>query len=229
MATKSSWLGRLFSWAQAPKAAAQGHIWSRGQVILEDFVVERELGHGGMGTVYLLRSQSSGERFAVKTIRPAMLGNAASQRLFLDELQTWIDLPEHPHLTSCRFFRTVDAEVAIFAEFVEGGSLADWIHPAGVGQDYVLLPDPGLASLSRSGPAEHARAFPGQREHPCRHLLGWPADRPAYQRPRPAEQYRFRPPGRRPRVPPEPTATTTRSASMPCSSSCSCSSSAASA
>ncbi len=57
-----------------------------------------------------------------------MLGNAASQRLFLDELQTWIDLPEHPHLTSCRFFRTVDVEVAIFAEFVEGGSLADWIH-----------------------------------------------------------------------------------------------------
>jgi serine/threonine protein kinase len=84
-------------------------------------VVEGELGEGGMGTVYLLvRSQSTGQRFAVKK---TWFRNEASQRNFLSELQTWLDLPEHPHLVACRFFRTVEAELAIFAEYVESGSL----------------------------------------------------------------------------------------------------------
>ena len=39
---------------------------SAGQVILDDYVVERELGQGGMGKVYLLRSRSTGQPFAVK-------------------------------------------------------------------------------------------------------------------------------------------------------------------
>ena len=99
--------------------------WSAGQVILDDFVVERELGEGGMGKVYLLRSRSTGQPFAVKR---AFLRNEDSRRNFLAELRTWIDLPEHPHLVACRFFRTVGDEVVIFAEFVEGGSLADWIR-----------------------------------------------------------------------------------------------------
>ena len=39
------------------------------------------------------------------------------------ELQTWIDIPEHPHVAACRFFRTVGDEIVIFAEYVDGGSL----------------------------------------------------------------------------------------------------------
>lgn len=99
--------------------------WSAGQVILDDYVVERELGQGGMGKVYLLRSRSTGQPFAVKR---AFLRNETSRSDFLAELRTWIDLPEHPHLVACRFFRTVGDEVVLFAEFVEGGSLADWIR-----------------------------------------------------------------------------------------------------
>ena len=99
--------------------------WSAGQVILDDYVVERELGAGGMGKVYLLRSRSTGQPFAVKR---ALLRNEESRRNFLAELRTWIDLPEHPHLVACRFFRTVGDEIVIFAEFMEGGSLADWIR-----------------------------------------------------------------------------------------------------
>jgi len=105
--------------------AAAPTDWSVGQGILDDYVVERELGAGGMGKVYLLRSRSTGQPFAVKR---AFLRNEDSRRNFLAELRTWIDLPEHPHLVACRFFRTVGDEVVIFAEFVEGGSLADWIR-----------------------------------------------------------------------------------------------------
>jgi len=98
--------------------------WSAGQTILADFVMERVLGEGGMGKVYLLKSKTTGMRFAVKRAKGL---NDADRRNFLAELQTWIDLPEHPNLVPCRFFRTVGNEVLIFAEFVEGGSLKDWI------------------------------------------------------------------------------------------------------
>jgi tetratricopeptide (TPR) repeat protein len=99
--------------------------WGPGQILLGEFVVEAELGQGGMGKVYLVRSQSTSQRFAVKTAR---FRDDASRRNFLAELQMWIGLPEHPNLAACRFFRTIGAELVIFAEYHEGGSLADWIR-----------------------------------------------------------------------------------------------------
>jgi len=98
--------------------------WIPGQVLLGDFVVERVLGEGGMGKVYLVKSQTTNMRFAVKRSKGL---KEKDRRNFLAELQTWIDLPEHPNLVACRFFRTVGDEVLIFAEYVEGGSLKEWI------------------------------------------------------------------------------------------------------
>lgn len=87
-------------------------------------MVDRILGVGGMGKVYLVRSRSSGSQFAVKRAKGL---NDSDRKAFLEELQTWIDIPNHSNLVPCRFFRTVGAEVLIFAEYVEGGSLKDWI------------------------------------------------------------------------------------------------------
>ncbi|MFA7175078.1 MAG: serine/threonine-protein kinase, partial [Kiritimatiellia bacterium] len=98
--------------------------WNLGQTILDDYVVDRVLGKGGMGIVYLVHSRTNGRQFAVK--RATGL-KESDRRNFLAELQTWIDLPEHPNIVPCRFFRTVGDEVLIFAEYVEGGSLKDWI------------------------------------------------------------------------------------------------------
>ncbi len=98
--------------------------WRVGHVFLDDFEVEGVLGQGGMGTVYLVRHQASDRRLAVKRAR---LAHPEARRRFLAELQLWMDLPEHPHLAPCRFFRTVDEEVVIFSDVATGGSLADWI------------------------------------------------------------------------------------------------------
>jgi hypothetical protein len=73
---------------QHPPVAAE---WSKGQLILDEFLVERKLGQGGMGGVYLLRSQATNQPFAVKR---ALLQDPDSRRNFLAELMTWIDLPE---------------------------------------------------------------------------------------------------------------------------------------
>ena len=128
---KGRWLASIFGQssnnlmpfkAQIPLNALGG--WSVGQDVLVDFVIEKELGEGGMGKVYLLKSQTTNRRFAVK--RSKRLSDQ-DRRNFLSELQAWIDLPEHPNLVPCRFFRTVADEVLIFAEYVDGGSLKDWI------------------------------------------------------------------------------------------------------
>lgn len=101
--------------------------WKEGQILLDDFVVERLLGQGGMGKVYLMRSIATARRFAVKQ---AHLRSDSDRKAFLAELQTWIDLPLHPHILPCRFFRTVASEILIFTDFAKGGSLADWITEA---------------------------------------------------------------------------------------------------
>jgi serine/threonine protein kinase/tetratricopeptide (TPR) repeat protein len=98
--------------------------WQVGGVILGDYRVHEVLGEGGMGKVYLLRSRTTGAKFAVKRAKGL---NEDARKNFLAELQTWIDLPEHRNLVSCRFFQTLRNEVLIFAEYVEGGSLKEWI------------------------------------------------------------------------------------------------------
>lgn len=99
--------------------------WESGRLLLGDFEVQRVLGQGGMGKVYLVRSRTTGMEFAVKR---ALVKDDHSRQSFLSELQTWIDLPEHPHIAACRFFRTIGDELAIFSEYVGGGTLADWIR-----------------------------------------------------------------------------------------------------
>jgi len=107
-------------------AVGEDGDWERGSMILGEYHVEDILGEGGMGKVYLLvRSRNAVHKFAVKRNR---IKDHASRQNFLNELQTWIDLPEHPHLVPCRFFRTVGDELVIFAEYVVGGSLSERIQ-----------------------------------------------------------------------------------------------------
>ncbi|MBN1552637.1 serine/threonine protein kinase [bacterium] len=103
--------------------------WPIGYKLLDRYIVRDILGQGGMGTVYLVELLSSkGDFFAVKTLLHSALDNPKKRRLFLRELRTWIDLPLHPNLAACRFCRTIDDRLAIFSEFVPGGSLRRWIQ-----------------------------------------------------------------------------------------------------
>ena len=126
MSGKKGWFASLFgrgddegklheggSLAGAPKQSVgvTSGDWHLGQTLLDDFLVERLLGEGGMGKAYLLKSRTTGMRFAVKRAKGLSEGE---RRNFLAELQTWIDLPDHANLVPCRFFRTVGDEVLIF-------------------------------------------------------------------------------------------------------------------
>lgn len=77
-----------------------------------------------MGVVYLVRNTTTGVAYAVKRSK---LTDARARDSFLAELQTWIDLPPHPHIVTCRFFRSHGDDIIVFSDYCEGGSLAAWI------------------------------------------------------------------------------------------------------
>ncbi|MEV0176462.1 serine/threonine-protein kinase [Streptomyces sp. NPDC050803] len=91
--------------------------------VLDGFVVERRLGRG-VSTVDLVRDVRTEERYAVKHIRTR---TAADSALALQEAQRWVGLPEHPYITACHFTRLGSRHLAIFGEYVPGGSLAEWL------------------------------------------------------------------------------------------------------
>lgn len=106
--------------------------WNKGDLILEEFRIVNILGEGAFGKVYLVDSERTGGMFAVKRVR---LRFDNSKQTFeeayenlMDELRVWADLPPFPHISPFRFFRTANGEIVIFTDYMEGGSLKDWIY-----------------------------------------------------------------------------------------------------
>lgn len=106
---------------------AAGPSWRAGQELEGGFRVVKLLGAGGMGEVYLVERPDWGDRFAAKLLRAEHLEDETRRRGFLRELQNWLDLPPHPHVVRCNFFRTIDGRIAIFSEYVDGGDLKAWL------------------------------------------------------------------------------------------------------
>ena len=98
--------------------------WQPGALLLSEFVVEGILGRGGLGVVYRVRSGTLGQDYAVKKIH---YHSQEHRQSILAELQTWLALPVHPHITGCRFYKTIGDDIVIFTELMKGGSVADWI------------------------------------------------------------------------------------------------------
>lgn len=108
-------------------ASSPPAFWLPGHVLLDRFRVEYLIAQGGIGAVYLVRQLSDNQPFAVKMIPESGMRNILKRCSLIHELRLWMDLPSHPHLSACRFFRSIDGNIAIFAEYVDGGSLKDWI------------------------------------------------------------------------------------------------------
>lgn len=127
---KDSWFRRLLgnrTGGSEPKTVRAG-VASRitlGQILFDDYRVERRLGEGGYGAVYLVISQLTGERFALKQ---ALMEDQAGRSDMLAEVQSWMNLPRHPHVATCHFFRISANAVYIFSEFLDGGSLENWLR-----------------------------------------------------------------------------------------------------
>ena len=103
-------------------------VWHEGDIILDLYEVTALLGEGGMGRVHKVHHRGWNVDLAVKSPHPHIFAGTAGQELFVREAETWVNLGLHPHIVNCAYVRTIGDIPRVFAEYVEGGSLADWVR-----------------------------------------------------------------------------------------------------
>jgi len=101
--------------------------WKVGDVILDLYEVKHIHEGGGMGLVYRVHHKGWNTDLAVKSPRAEYFQTQIQKENFIRECETWINLGLHPYIVSCHYVRTLGGIPRVFAEYVEGGSLKDWI------------------------------------------------------------------------------------------------------
>ncbi|HET9276143.1 MAG TPA: protein kinase [Gemmatimonadales bacterium] len=83
--------------------------------------IERELGAGGMATVYLAQDLKHDRKVAIKVLRPELAAVIGAER-FLSEIKTTANL-QHPHILPLHDSGQADSFLFYVMPFVEGESL----------------------------------------------------------------------------------------------------------
>ena len=87
------------------------------------YTIERELGAGGMATVYLARDLRHDRRVALKVLRPELAAAVGAHR-FLQEIRTTANL-QHPHILPLYDSGEVDGTVFYVMPYLEGESVRE--------------------------------------------------------------------------------------------------------
>jgi serine/threonine-protein kinase len=94
------------------------------KVALADrYVIERELGQGGMATVYLANDVKHERKVALKVLRPELAAVIGAER-FLAEIKVTANL-QHPHILPLHDSGEADTFLYYVMPFVEGETLRD--------------------------------------------------------------------------------------------------------
>jgi len=93
-------------------------VYQRGDAIGDQYRVDRVLGEGGFGIVYLVHARRGGGRRALKTIRDVWLRDDATRALFRKEAELWIGLGHHPYLVRADFVDEEHGRLFLVMEYV---------------------------------------------------------------------------------------------------------------
>src|SRR6266513_1937200 len=91
--------------------------------LADRYAIERELGHGGMATVYLAQDLKHGRAVAIKVLRPELAAALGAER-FLREIEIAARLT-HPHILPLHDSGEAKGFLYYVMPFVEGESLRD--------------------------------------------------------------------------------------------------------
>ncbi len=93
--------------------------------LTDRYRIERELGAGGMATVYLAEDVKHDRRVAVKVLRPELAAIIGAER-FLSEIKTTANL-QHPHILPLHDSGEADSFLFYVMPYVEGETVRDRI------------------------------------------------------------------------------------------------------
>ena len=94
------------------------------------YAIERELGRGGMGTVYLARDLRLDRPVALKVLPAEFAGDSSLRERFLRETRTAASF-SHPNIVPVHAVEERDGVLAFAMGFVEGESVAERVRRAG--------------------------------------------------------------------------------------------------
>ncbi|MCA1650803.1 MAG: protein kinase, partial [Acidobacteria bacterium] len=104
---------------------------------LGHYRIERLLGTGGMGEVYLAEDTTLGRRVALKVLGPALASDPDRRERFEREARAAAAL-NHPNIVTIHSVEEVDGIPFLTLELIEGQTLDEIIPPEGLPLDRVL-------------------------------------------------------------------------------------------
>jgi eukaryotic-like serine/threonine-protein kinase len=104
---------------------------------LGHYRIERLLGAGGMGEVYLADDTKLGRQVALKVLSPALAADPDRRERFEREARAAAAL-NHPNIVTIHSVEEIDGVCFLTLELVDGQTLADVIPPGGLPLDRVL-------------------------------------------------------------------------------------------
>ncbi|TPW20604.1 MAG: protein kinase, partial [Elusimicrobia bacterium] len=112
--------------ARATPTPARTAAEEPGRVIGDNFRIERLLGTGGMGVVYLATDITLRRRVAIKRMRDELMEGGAELEGFLNEARLVAAL-KHPNIVEILSIVKEPGVLYLVFEYVEGKSLREWI------------------------------------------------------------------------------------------------------
>src|SRR5215207_6621568 len=112
---------------RAPSMIAEDEVR---EALAPHYILEKELGRGGMGAVYLARDVRLDRQVAIKFLPPDMAMREDLRARFLQETRTAASF-SHPNIVPVHAVEERDDLLAFAMGFVEGESVAERVRRAG--------------------------------------------------------------------------------------------------
>jgi serine/threonine-protein kinase len=146
--------GSRSSMSDAPSASNDEEL--PGGTKVGEYVIERKLGEGGMGSVYAGVQPLIGKQVAIKVVAAMWARNEQVTKRFLEEARA-VNQIRHPHIIDIFSFGVLpDGRPYFVMEFLQGESLEDGLEKGHViGREVVLL----MRQLCEALGAAHAAGF----------------------------------------------------------------------
>ena len=151
---------RMLSAVLARSASMSDPVTRLNAALEGRYTIERELGEGGMATVYLADDLKHERKVALKVLKPELAAVVGAER-FLAEIKTTANL-SHPHILPLFDSGEADSFLFYVMPYVEGETLRDWID-----REKQLPVDEAVALASKVDGVPLTVEGGGSGESPC--------------------------------------------------------------